>query len=304
MKDENTYFEIIIDDTLYNLIQKGSDKYNVLSEINDFQDGDWWYEKFNDYIFDNIVLTALTASERKKLPYSAHSQLKKACKNIRLTNSEKDNGQGSEIAEILLYAIMKEHFNALDAVPKIFYKQNTDMYAFGADGVHIVLDENDFSIWYGEAKFYKKIDNAQLSKIADSVHNSLQTEKIRKENSVMTNLNDLEEELGDDKRKDIILALFDEKTSVDKLKPHLHIPIMILYECELTANQKKLTDEYKEKLKNIQTKNAESYFLIQNKVCKDIYKYEDITFHLIYFPVPNKTKVVDNFTSNVEFYRK
>lgn len=304
MINKNTYFEIVIDDTLYNLIQKGSDKYNILSEINDFQDGDWWYEKFYNYIFDNIVLTALSAEERKKLPNSPYSQIKKACRNLRLTDSERDNGKGSEIAEILLYAIMKEHFHALSAVPKIFYKQNPNMYAFGADGVHIVLDENDFSIWYGEAKFYEKIDNIQLRTIANSVHNSLQEYKIRKENSIITNLNDLEEELGDDKRKDIILSLLDEKTSVDKLKPHLHIPIMILYECELTANQKELSEEYKEELKNIQTKNAESYFSIQNEICKDIYKYENITFHLIYFPVPDKSKVVENFTTIAESYRK
>lgn len=299
-----TSFEVIIDDTLYNLTQQGSDKNKILSPINDFQDGDWWYEKFNDYIFDNIVLTALSASERNKIPNASHSQLKKACRNLRLPTSQKDKGRGSEIAEILLYAFMNEHFKALPVVPKVFNKQNPNMYAFGADGIHIVLDEDDFSIWYGEAKFYEKIDAAQLNIIANSVHNSLQTAKIRKENSIVTDLNELENMLGTDSRKDMILSLLDDKASVDKLKPHLHIPIMILYECELTANQKELTEEYKQKLKNIQIENATSYFSIQNEICKDIFRYTDITFHLIYFPVPDKNKVVDIFVSHAEFYRK
>lgn len=300
-----TSFEVIIDDTLYNLTTQGNDKENILSAINDFQDGDWWYEKFNDYIFDNIVLTALSASERTKIPNSSHSQLKKACRNLRLTTSQNDKGRGSEIAEILLYAFMNEHFNALTVVPKIFNKQNPNMYAFGADGVHIVLDENDFSIWYGEAKFYEKIDAKQLNTIATSVHNSLKTAKIRKENSIVTDLNELNQVLGTDSRKEVILSLLDDKTSIDKLKPHLHIPIMVLYECELTASKKELTNEYKDELKRIQIENSKLYFATQDTLCKDdIFKYSDITFHLIYFPVPNKDKVVDIFASHAEFYRK
>ena len=64
-----TSFEVIIDDTLYNLTQQGSEKKNILSPINDFQDGEWRYDYFNDYIFDNIGLTALSASEREKIPH-------------------------------------------------------------------------------------------------------------------------------------------------------------------------------------------------------------------------------------------
>ena len=118
-------------------------------------------------------------------------------------------------------------------------------------------------------------------------------------------MRDLEELLKNDSRKDNILLLLDDKTSIDKLKPHLHIPIMILYECELTAKQHELTDDYKNRLKSIQMENAKSYFAIQDELCKDkIFKYSDITFHLIYFPVPNKDKVVNIFTSYAEVLRK
>lgn len=299
-----TSFEVIIDDSLYNLIHQGSEKNNILSSINDFQDGIWWYEYFNDYIFNNISLTALSADERIKIPQYSQTQLKKACRNLRLTDSQNDNGLGSEIAEILLYAIMYEHFKALPVVPKIYYKQNPNMYAFGSDGVHIVLEDESFSLWYGEAKFYKEINNAQLKNIATSVHNSLITAKIRKENSIITEIRDLDN-LVDENRKKEILELLDSKTSIDKLKPHMHIPIMVLYECELTANQTELSESYKEELKRKQLENAKSYFEIQDNMCKDdIFKYSDITFHLIYFPVPNKEKVVDLFTEYASFYRK
>lgn len=299
-----TSFEVIIDDTLYNLTQQGSEKKNILSPINDFQDGEWRYDYFNDYIFDNIGLTALSASEREKIPHHYQSQLKKACRNLRLIDSTEDNGFGSEIAEILLYAIMNEHFKALPVVPKIYYKQNPNMYAFGADGVHIVLDEDNFSLWYGEAKFYKEINKSQLKVIANSVHNSLQTAKIRKENSIITDVRELDYLVSPEKKEEI-LNLLDFKISIDTIKPHLHIPIMVLYECGLTANQREMSDEFKSVLKEKQLENAKSYFNIQDELCKDdIFKYSDITFHLIYFPVPNKDKVVSIFTEHANFYRK
>ena len=62
-----------------------------------------------------------------------------AFKNLRLV--DRDNGQGSVIAEIVLYGIMRYHYEALPVVPKIFYKQNANDNAKGADSVHIILDD-------------------------------------------------------------------------------------------------------------------------------------------------------------------
>ena len=51
---------------------------------------------------------------------------------------------------------MKNHYKALSAIPKIFYKQNDNDNAKGSDSVHIVIDPNGgFQLWLGEAKFYK-----------------------------------------------------------------------------------------------------------------------------------------------------
>ena len=46
-----TSFEVIIDDTLYNLTTQGNDKENILSAINDFQDGDSYNENGDGEIF-------------------------------------------------------------------------------------------------------------------------------------------------------------------------------------------------------------------------------------------------------------
>ena len=65
---------------------------------------------------------------------------------------------------------MKHHFNAIPAIPKIYYKQNDNMNAFGDDSVHIVLTkENDFQIWLGEAKFYNDLDDKRFNEPLNSI---------------------------------------------------------------------------------------------------------------------------------------
>ena len=88
------------------------------------------------------------------------SSLRKVAKNLRISN---DTGKGSELAEILLYGVMKHHYKTLPVVPKIFYKQNCQDNVKGADSAHIVLeDDGSFSLWYGESKFYVDLLGAKF----------------------------------------------------------------------------------------------------------------------------------------------
>ncbi len=101
------------------------DKKHVLSIFNDFENGSWRHDRFHRFIWNNIKGTALSYKERQAcIGEGEASVLIEAAKKLRLTDSENDIGRGSELAEIVLYGIMKNHYNALPVVPKIFYKQN------------------------------------------------------------------------------------------------------------------------------------------------------------------------------------
>ncbi len=151
-------FEVLINDEFINVALEDNldpiDNKYVLSLVNDFEDGSWRYKKFQNFIWDNIAETALSQIERSSLVNQHHTLLTAAAKNLRITDKEGDISKGSELAEIILYGIMKHYYGALSVVPKIFYKQNAQDNAKGADSVHIVIEDNsDFSIWFGEAKF-------------------------------------------------------------------------------------------------------------------------------------------------------
>lgn len=293
------FSEINLDQTLTPIDKKFS-----VCFLNDFEDGQWRYSKFQSFIWDNIAETSLSYKERESLVN--HSLLVAAAKNLRLTDSDKEDiGRGSELAEIVLYGLMKHHYKALPVVPKIFYKQNTQDNAKGADSVHIVLEPNDsFSIWFGEAKFYTSIENARLPRIVESVENSLKIDKLKKENAIITNVQDLDDLVLDESLRGKIKQTLSNKASIDELKPRIHIPILILHECEVTKKATKLDVNYLEEVKSFHYDRATSYFKKQIKQLKtSVHLYSDITFHIILFPVPSKNNIVDRFVTNVQHYK-
>jgi len=302
-------FEILIDNTFSDIntdatLNPVSNK-SVVSMINSFEATKWRYNHFQNFIWDNIAETSLSHRERESLINNHHSLLTYAAKNLRLSDKSGDFSKGSEIAEIVLYAIMKHHFNALPVVPKIFYKQNAQDNAKGADSVHIIVENNtDFSIWFGEAKFYSSIEDARIPEIITSVGNSLLTDKLKKENSIITNVSDIDSLIGDETLRDSIKSALSTRESIDLIKPKLHIPILLLHECEITKKQSAISDDYKNELIAYHKNRAESFFKKQLSEIGGIPHYSQIKFHLILFPVPLKKTIVDKFVSMADFYKK
>lgn len=302
-------FEVIIDTTFVDICKDETlspiDNKNVVGVINDFEDGLWRYDKFSNFIWDNIAETALSYSERLALVEQSHSLLTAAARNLRLTDKAGDISQGSELAEIVLYAFMKHHYKALPVVPKIFHKQNVQDNAKGADSVHIVIDSSgDFTLWFGEAKFYNSIEDRRLSTVVESVINSLQSEKLRKENSIITNINDLDGLVTDPIVREEIKNALSHKASIDSIKPKINIPILLLHECSITSQSMEVTAQYKSEIIKYHTERATAYFSKQIKMAMPlVHKYNEVRFHIILFPVPSKDKIVGRFVKNVEHYK-
>lgn len=291
-------FEVLVSEFL-----DGTAKNGLFSLVNGFEDGKWRYPLFNNYIWDNIGQTTLTAKERESLVN--HSLLTAAAKNLRLTDDGDSVGEGSELAEIILYGLMKDYYGALSVVPKIFYKQNPRDNAKGSDSVHIVIENNDdFSLWLGEAKFYNSIEDARLGAVIKTVEASLQTEKLKKENSIITNLSELDAVVENSVLRDRIRALLSETSSIDDLKPKLHVPILLLHECDHTNSCTEMSDEYRNTIRDHHRERAQSYFSKQAAALTDIHKISEITFHVILFPVPKKAEVVKLFIEGVKYFKK
>ena len=275
----------------------------LLSVVNGFEDGKWRENQFCQFIMNNIAQTGLSADERDNIcGYDFYTQLTRSIMNLRLIDRE--NGQGSEIAEIALYGIMRYHFHALPVVPKIFYKQNSNDNAKGSDSVHIVIDEDakDFTLWLGEAKFFNDIADERLYDPISSVFEALGTEKIKKENSIITNIKDLEYVITNPDIRKKVKEVLCHDASIDEVKKRLHVPIMLLHECNITQVATELSDEYLEEIKQYHLNRAERFFKSHNNKQKkeEVYGFENIMFHLILFPVPNKENIVNWFVKRAK----
>lgn len=300
-------FDIVINRCLWKINQelpKSDLERNdfILSVINGFEDGKWRKSEFRKFILDNIAQTGLSAEDRENLySESPYTTLTESIKNLRLV--DKDNGKGSEIAEIVLYGIMRYHYHALPVVPKIFYKQNPKDNAKGADSVHVVLDEKgDFSLWLGEAKFYNDIADERMYEPINSVFDTISTDKIKKENSIITSIKDLEYIITDPVIRKNVQTVLRRETSIDEIRKRLHVPILLLHECKRTSNATELTEAYLNDIKEYHLSRAKKYFESQNNRQKkeNIYGYEHIQFHLILFPVPQKEGIVNWFVERAK----
>jgi len=200
---------------------------------------------------------------------------------------------------------MKNHYGAISAVPKIYYKQSRGDYAKGADSVHIVLEDDEkFSFWLGEAKFYKAIAPAMVEAIK-SIKNTLNKDKLKKESSIITGIQGLDRAIANPAIADSIKGLLSHETSIDRLKPLLHVPILLLYQCEITKNETRFTDEYKNGIIDDHKKQAATYFEKHVKeLASTVPQYSEITFHLILIPVPDSKKIKNEFINQALSLRK
>lgn len=297
-------FEVLIDKWL---ISNDSVNHAMLSLVNDFESNQWRNNKFRNFIINNLKEVALSKKERDALSGNEGDILERAISKIHIDNT------GGEIGEIFLYGIMKHCYDALPIVPKIFYKQNPNDNAKGADSVHITLEENTYHIWLGESKIYEDITDA-INAAASSVHELLATDKLKKEKSLITNLNDIEDYLSDinDSEKFLMAELkkiLDDRISLDEMKKILHIPISIIYECEKTKQQlvnlpvyfsedykKSIIEFHKDKCNKLSQKIIDKF--------KDIPLIEYIKFHIIIFPIPNKKELVAQINKIFEVHRQ
>lgn len=286
----------------------------VLSLANDFSDNQWQYSKFQKFIFNNIAQTALSKKERDNIIDDSYGSLIESAKKLRLIDKRNDDvdTEGSELAEILLYGIMHHHYKALPVVPKIFNKQNSNDNAKGADSVHIVQETNDeFSIWYGEAKFYNSIEDPRLYEIVNSILNIFSDSAFNTENRILSNSNDLKEYLKDNTELyKKITNILDTDSPIDYVKARLNIPILLLHVCNVTSNQKNNSKEYVEKILEYQKGRVKSFYQkLYNKAIKDnvkvkpIVNFDKIKFHFIFFPVPDKKTIISNFLTRAESLR-
>ncbi|MGC9216997.1 Hachiman antiphage defense system protein HamA, partial [Acidithiobacillus sp.] len=147
------------------------------------------------------------------------------------------------------------------------------------------------------------IEDARLDSIVASVKASLSPDKLKKENSIITNVSDIDRLEIDSGVCNRIKSALSHTASIDTIKPLINVPILILHECEITAAASELSESYKDSIRKYHTQRAVAYFKKQLTSIGEMHKYGEIKFHLLLFPVPIKKPIVDMFVTGVKYYK-
>jgi len=118
-----------------------------------FERGEWRCARLSKYLFEYLPEFALTHSEliKYKSYRNAVPMLRKAAKIVYQTKKFKYRG---EFGELILHVVLRETFNTIPAISKIYYKDSVNETVKGFDAVHVVNIDNSLELWLGEVKFY------------------------------------------------------------------------------------------------------------------------------------------------------
>ena len=192
-----------------------------------YERGEWRAQQLADHVMDWLPEFALTASECATLGHQNATKLMR-CAAKRVYDSEKFRNRG-EFGEILLHAVIRQVFDSLPAVSKIYYKSANNDTVKGFDAVHVVGPPEDLELWLGEAKFYNNIGRA-ISDVVAELGTHLETDYLRNEFALIVNKIDPKWPHSEQLRK-----LLQPEISLDKVFTRVCIPVLLTYDSPCVA---------------------------------------------------------------------
>jgi hypothetical protein len=210
--------------------------------------------------------------------------IRRAAKTVY--QSEKYEKRG-EFGEILLHIAMRQFYETLPAISKIFYKTSANETVKGFDAVHVVRGESGLELWVGETKFYRCLKSAIRDVVAEIIDH-LETDYLRSEFIFIANkIDPTWPEAG------ALNALIDQSSSIDNVFASMCIPVLLTYESPATARSTQIDQKYLEEIEN---ELASEFARMRTSLCEKYKsKYQEdfgITLHVLVIPLADKNSFI------------
>lgn len=237
------------------------------------------YKKLKEIIANNIKNYVYSRKEINEAVEKnvADGLYVKALNKFREIKNEKDNGNGSELGEILLYLFMECDLSAPKILSKMELKTNRNDYVKGADGVFLHSYDKDgyklFDLVIGEAKIENSISNA-IADAVDSIKDHLMQEDFEVD---LVNENIFKEKFDLEEAEELKKIIVPSNTNLKDIITNKSFGIFIGYSINVNVD----------KMSNIQAIN-----IIEKKIEKNS---NTIVNNL-------KKKIIENKWTNYSFY--
>jgi hypothetical protein len=250
-----------------------------------FERGQWRNDQLADHMMEWLPEFALDYSELGEIGHAnALRMTKKAAKVVYQTEKY---GKRGEFGELLLHIAIRQVYETLPAVSKIYYKSAVNETVKGFDAVHVVRKEGSLELWIGETKFYENITKA-IYDVSKEIIDHLETDYLRSEFILIKNKIDPSWPEAEPLKK-----LLHENTSLDEVFKKACIPILLTYDSDVVGKSGESNEEYRENIRgeiiaaytNLREKIGAEY---RNRFSQDF----QLTAHVIFVPLKEKKKLI------------
>jgi Cap4 SAVED domain len=251
-----------------------------------FERGEWRNDQLADHVMEWLPEFALNYSELSEIGHkNAVRMAKKAAKIVYQT--EKYGSRG-EFGEILLHIAIRQIYQTIPAVSKIYYKSAVNETVKGFDAVHVVKKDDGLELWIGETKFYQDVTKA-IYDVSKEIVEHLETDYLKSEFILIKNkIDPLWPESS------LLKELLAENISLDKVFKRACIPILLTYESAVIKGSSKTDQEYTD---NIRNEISKAYVNMREKLKKGYEaRFKEVlplTVHVILIPLKEKKTLID-----------
>ena len=246
--------------------------------------GEWRYRRFASHIMEWLPEFALTYSEIESI-HSGNmvALMREAAQKVYATEKFKKRG---EFGELFLHAAIRQVFNSIPAISKIYYKSARNDTVKGFDAVHVVAGNDDLELWLGEAKFYKSIAPA-IRDVVKELEIHMEKDYLRDEFVLIAGKIDHSWRHAEELQK-----LLSPNTSLDQVFSRVCIPVLLTYDSRCVAQHTERSDEY---CKDFRNEILQHYQTFSKKKLPT-----NVTIHLFLLPLDDKAKLINELESKLK----
>ena len=252
-----------------------------------FESRQWRKDQLVNYLFEYLAEFALTYSELGNLT-SENMVAKMRQVAASIYQSEKFKNRG-EFGELLLHAIIREMYDTIPAISKIYYKDGPNETVKGFDAVHVIVTDKALELWLGEVKFYNNISNA-ISDVIEELNQHIKTRYVRNEFIAITNKIDTKWP-----HANILKTLLHPNTSLDDVFSNTCIPVLLTYDSSVLTRYDNKCDEYIQEI-------SEEFQRFHKKFCDKLGEFP-LTIHLFLFPLNTKAELINSLESKLKIWQ-
>ena len=202
----------------------------------------WRCNQFADHILEWLPEFALSPTEVLSIKSSnAVALIRKAARSIYATEKYRRRG---EFGELLLHILMRQVFDTIPAISKIYYKDSANDTIKGFDAVHVLDTGSELELWLGEAKFYQSIRQA-IRDVVKELHEHLDADYLRHEFALIGNKVE-----GTWPLSEALKELMHRNRTLDEVFARLCFPVLLTYDSPVVRKHDVSSDAYLSDLKN------------------------------------------------------